>query len=568
MHARSSARAPAATGFTSQPEPRTIGFFARGRQLVAGNFQFAGHLIEDNKAGIWDLKMPSDLFEDEVHGFQWLDDLASVGDDPARIAAQGWVFEWIARFGRGRGAGWSPDLTGRRLIRWINHALFLLQGQESEASRAYFQSLAQQTIFLSKRWKVASAGLPRFEALTGLIYAGLALTGMEAHVKPALKALAKECRDQIDDQGGIPTRNPEELLEVFTLLIWAASALSDAGWVVKKDHLSAIERIAPALRALCHSDGGLARFHGGGRGMEGRLDQALAASGVRASDVKGLSMGYARLKAGRSSVVVDVSRPPQGANSYHGHASTLAFELTSGRRPLIVSCGSGTTFGEDWQRAGRATPSHSTLGLEGVSSSRFGHGGAGLHEVLVHTPKLFDVQQRQDPDVCSIQASHDGYAAGYGLIHTRRLDQSSDGRTLAGKDTLVAVTDANKRRFDTAMDAVKLQGLAYTVRFHLHPDVDAMLDMGGAAVSLRLKSGEMWVFRHSGGAALTLKPSVYLERNRLKPRATKQIVLSAFAISYANHMVWTLAKTQDTPDSLRDLVRDDDEILQTTPNGE
>ena len=35
-------RARPATGFTRHPEPRTIGAFARGRQLVAGNFLFAG----------------------------------------------------------------------------------------------------------------------------------------------------------------------------------------------------------------------------------------------------------------------------------------------------------------------------------------------------------------------------------------------------------------------------------------------------------------------------------------------------------------------------------------------
>ena len=568
LHARSSRGARAATGFTSQPEPRTIGSFARGRQMVAGNYQFAGDLITDTTTGLWDLEMPTLAFEHELHGFHWLDDLASVADGPARKAAQRWVFEWITRFGPGRGAGWTPDLTGRRLIRWINHALFLLQGQDAKASETYFQSMAHQTIFLSKRWKAASAGLPRFEALTGLIYAGLALNGMDEHVKPAVKALARECREQIDADGGIPTRNPEELLEVFSLLIWAASALSEAGWIAQREHLAAIERIAPTLRALRHSDGGLARFHGGGRGVEGRLDHALASSGVRAESASGLQMGYARLKAGRSSVIVDASRPPQGADSSHGHASTLAFELTSGRRPLIVNCGSGISFGEDWQRAGRATQSHSVLGIEGFSSSRLGAGEASIYEELLHTPKTIDVKQSYDTSGACLQVGHDGYEKSHGLIHFRRLDQSIDGRTLSGEDSLMAITDADKRRFDHAMDAVELQGLAYSVRFHLHPDVDAVLDMGGLAVSLALKSGEIWVFRHGGEAKLSLEPSVYLEKNRLKPRPTKQIVLTARALGYASHVSWTLQKAQGTSDSLRDLERDETEILQTTPNGE
>ncbi|MBV6638730.1 MAG: heparinase, partial [Mameliella sp.] len=46
MQARMSASARPAEGFVSQPEPRTVGFFARGRQMLAGNLMFAGHLVQ------------------------------------------------------------------------------------------------------------------------------------------------------------------------------------------------------------------------------------------------------------------------------------------------------------------------------------------------------------------------------------------------------------------------------------------------------------------------------------------------------------------------------------------
>src|SRR5690606_1383361 len=93
--------------------------------------------------------------------------------------------------------------------------------------------------------------------------------------------------------------------------------------------------------------------------------------------------------------------------------------------------------------------------------------------------------------------------------------------------------------------------------FHLHPEVHAELDMGGTAVSLALRSGEVWVFRHDGEAELSLEPSVYLEAGRLKPRATKQVVLSAAAMDYASRVRWSLAKARETPPSLRDLERDE-----------
>ena len=561
VYARLATRTRAATGFVSSPEPRTIGSFAKGRQLVAGNFLFAGYLIEAPAASIWALKAPNAAFEGDLHGFAWMDDLAAVGDTPSRASMQSWLWEWIDQFGRGSGAGWTPDLTGRRLIRWINHALFVLRGQENDRSDAFYLSLAQQTTFLSKRWHSASPGLPRFEALTGLIYAGLSLQGMESLARPAIKALAKECSVQVDSEGGLPTRNPEELLAVYALLTWAAAALEDAGLEVPAEHLGAIERITPTLRTLRHSDGGLARFHGGGRGQEGWLDHALAAAGIKTSQPDGLSMGFGRLSAGRTSVIVDAAVPPRGSASRSGHASTLAFELTSGRRPLVVNCGSGASFGAEWRRAGRATPSHSTVILDGYSSARLGDADrASSLETLIDAPKHVPIELSQAPDGLRFQGGHDGFCDIHGLTHARTLELTFDGRGLAGEDMLLAMEDAQKRQFDRSMDDVRLGGVPFDVRFHLHPEVDATLDLGGAAVSMALKSGEIWVFRHDGKFNLALEPSVYLETGRLKPRASQQVVLSGRAVEYATRIRWSLSKAQETAIGVRDLNRDEPDL--------
>ena len=57
-----------------------IGLFARGRQLLAGNLLFAGHLSELKDQSIWDIRTDNTLVLEEMHGCQWLDDLAAVGD--------------------------------------------------------------------------------------------------------------------------------------------------------------------------------------------------------------------------------------------------------------------------------------------------------------------------------------------------------------------------------------------------------------------------------------------------------------------------------------------------------
>lgn len=559
LHARLAARARLRTAFVSPPEPRTIGHFARGRQLVAGNFLFSGHAVEDRAASIWDIAPEGSAVAEELQGFAFLDDLAAVGDAAARARAQAWVNEWIARFGDGSGPGWVPDLTGRRLIRWINHGVLLTRGREAVQSEGFFRSMAQQTLFLSRRWHLAAPGLPRFEALVGLILAALSLEGMERHREAAVGALASACREGIDGQGALPTRNPEHLLEVFNLLTWAAQALAEADEAPPDDLLAAVARIAPTLRALRHADGGLARFHGGGRGLEGRLDQALAASGVKSRRTHGLVMGFARLSAGRSSVIVDASAPPVGEASRDAHASTLAFELTSGRRPLVVNCGAGASFGAEWRRAGRATPSHSTLGIDGYSSSRLGAGGrlrgAGA-ELLADVPDRVPHVRSEVEGGHRIELAHNGYQRTHGLTHARTLTLDQAGRVLAGEDLLTTLSDGDEARFDRAMEGVRWQGIPFAIRFHLHPDVDAAVDLGGAAVSLALKSGEIWIFRFEGRAEMRLEPSVYLENGRPRPRAAQQVVLSARAMAYATRIRWTLAKAQDTPDGLRDLAPD------------
>ena len=78
--------------------------------------------------------------------------------------------------------------------------------------------------------------------------------------------------------------------------------------------------------------------------------------------------------------------------------------------------------------------------------------------------------------------------------------------------------------------------------------------MGGKAVSLALRSGELWVFRPEGSQRLSLETSVYLEKESLTPREARQIVLKGRAVDYATRIGWTLAKPQDTPTAIRDTA--------------
>ena len=570
-----------AAGFVALPEPRTIGVPRRGLQLVEGRFLFAGTLIEAPGVAPWDLAVPDSAFAAALHGFGWLDDLAALGDKRAEERARAWTLAWAARFGRGTGPGWTAALTGRRTLRWVHHASMLLEGAAGADRRAILAVLTRQTVFLSRRWGRAPAGRPRLEALAGLVHAASSLEGLDGLVGPAQRAMARECEARIDGKGGIASRSPEELLEIFALLAWSAAALTETGRGPLRPHTAAIERIAPVLRALRHADGGLARFHGGGRGAEGRLEQALAASGVRRGSAaspgqqaaltsrppQGLAMGFARLSQGRSTVIIDAAPPPPEPHSAEAHASTLAFELTSGRRPVVVSCGSGASFGPRWRRAGRATAAHSTLEVEGFSSARLGLGGlrrsrrsgrrpVRVPEDLVDAPRRVTAERQPAEGGTLLALTHDGYVATHGLTHLRRLTLGFHGRTLEGEDRLEALGAAAQARVGEVLRRAVAGSIRFAIRFHLHPDVEAEADGRGARLLLR--SGEVWTLRATAGdVQLRVEPSVYLESGRLQPRASQQVVLTGAVMGYATAVGWSLAVAAESPRGLRDVAMDD-----------
>ncbi|WP_374291038.1 heparinase II/III family protein [Paenirhodobacter enshiensis] len=548
------AAAPVPSGFVTEPAPRSIGLFARGRQLMAGRFPYEGCTIEAPDTAPWDLSETDPAFVTAMQSFVWLDDLAAVAERPARARAQDWAFDWIARQGMGEGPGWTPEIAGRRLLRQINHGAFLLAGRTRAEAEAFFTTLGRQVQFLSRRWSSVPAGTGRLGALCGMVCATAMLRGLEGQTDSALAALATECDTLVGADGGIASRNPEELLETLGLLVDTASTLKSVTRTPAEGISNAIARIVPTLRLLRMPDGGLARFHGGGCGAPGRLDAVLTASEVRTPAPDEPAMGFVRLQAAGTALVVDAAAPPAGAASARAHASTLAFEMTSGRRPLVVNCGAGESFGPDWALAGRASACQSTLSLEGYSSSRFGRAhktGAGPESLLTETPD--EVWTRpEDPPRRHALFGHDGYRATHGLTHLRELSLTPDGDGLHGTDTIGAMSPVDTKLTEAVLDRAGIRGIPYQLRFHLHPDVDATLDMGGWAVSMALKSGEIWIFRFDGQVDLTLAPSVWLEKGQPGPRATRQIVLSGRLLEPSQQISWTFEKAQVTPAPIRD----------------
>ncbi|MFD1794807.1 heparinase [Paracoccus aurantiacus] len=542
-------------GFTRRPEPQSLGSTLRGQEILDGRLQLTGASLSGDPFAPGNADGLGDDQRAELHGFGWLDDLASVGNAKARDMAQAHVLGWIAAHPEVPSdiAGdpvWRADVTARRLLRWITHSGQILPGLDRDNAQPVFDSMHAQLALLERA--EAPQGLPLIEALSGRAIAAMLLKGASDKARPALQQLGAAVDGSIR-QGAMRSRCPESLLGCLSLLGWVKSNAVESGLALPDEITAVIEEIAPVLRALRHADGGLPRFHGGGRGPAGRLDHALKAASGPAVTAAGQPMGFARLSRARATVVLDAASPPAGPAAAHAHASTLALEFTSARHPIVVNCGPGRSFGPAWSRASRATACHSTLCLTGLSSAKLLPPDAQGSERLTLLPQKVwagrcdaegnllpaDEPPPSPREPATILSGHDAWQGTHGLTHLRELYLSPDGDQFSGDDTLAALDIAGQGRLAQVQTNMP-DGVGFEIRFHLHPDVDAFRD--GDAVRLHLPGGEEWYFSHDLVAELRLEPSAWLETGLAEPRPSVQIVLAHRLSGDAVQIGWTFMR--------------------------
>lgn len=520
------------------PEPVLLGDALVGEGLLAGRWLAFGQEIEIGSGSIWEGSPPGERIEAERQSCQWLDDLAAIGNRPARTKAQGWVQDWIRRYGAGRGPGWTPELAGRRAMRWSVHARLLSQGLDSTGTDRFWRALAAHRRYLAKAWPTAPDGISRMRALCGLIWAGIVLPhGGHAAALAELAALSEEL---VDFEGGTPSRAPEDLAEILMLLIWTARLLDDAGQQAMAPHLAAIIRAVPVVRALRMGDGSFGRFHGGGGGAADRLDQAQAELRLVTQPKPRLPMGFARLSGARMVVVMDGAAPPSGAEAVRAHAGTLAFEMSAGRQPLVVNAGPGRIFGGEWAAISRQTAAHSTVEVDGRSSARIAASGGAP---LTDGPTLVGVRQAQDASGQWLLATQDGYVASHGLLQERRIFVDARGTELRGEEILTVADARARAQFERYADRGRLP---IAVRFHLHPAVAAEHHTGDREITLTLPSGEVWLF-HASGGAVALEDSVHFDPARAEPSATMQVVVHGEVVEYLGQVTWSFSRIAEAP---------------------
>ncbi len=542
------------TGLAHTPTQRHFGDFQNAKRLLEGTLQLVDAQVPLSQLTPWEVRLEGAAEEVQLHGFAWLDDFAALGGKSARAAAQRWVLGWLDRYAGGAGPGWHPSTAAHRLQRLLTHLPFLQKDLAEEAWIKLQGTLPVHFAYVGDAWPEEGHDLHRILTLSGWIHGAACLEGAQEQLPTALATLSNDLEVRVADPSTLADRNPSDQLAILQTLLDIRALLEDIK--VHPPHALevAVKRIAPALRLLRHGDGSLARFHGGGSGAEGALDRALAESRVRSRPTDAPALGYVRLHGGRVQLIVDCARPPERSDT--AHASTLAFEMSSGRRPILVNCGPPSSRIEVLRRMPRTTAAHNTLALDKMSSSRFGPprtAGRPGFDALLTRPSMVTLARAQDTSGMWIQSRHDGYLEDYGLLHERRLFIDTQGHQVLGEDVLLAPDQKAQRRFANRIKGAAKLGVSMTIHFHLHPDVEAEAVRRAEAVRLTLRSGEVWLFRAMGGE-VSLATSIYCDPALPEPLPTRQIIINGRSTTHKAEVSWSLTHDGGAARATRDVA--------------
>jgi len=529
---------PRAQGLAAQPrDPRPTNLEA-GRRVLAGRFEFGGAVLETGIGGDpWDRPSPSRRFAASLHRFDWIGDLAALGDDGAAEALR-LTLEWRRLFGRWNGFAWSPEVLERRVFH-LACAAKPICARASDAEAAMItQDLARQARHLIS---LADGPARAAERACAAALAGAALAGVagESLMNQALARLQRALMVSVQPDGGHASRSPRAALELLFDLQALDEALVQRGVAPPDEMMRAIDRLAGAVRFFTLADGGLPDLQGG-EGADAAYVAAARASEGASTRPPTARNGYHRLEGRSLQVIADAAPPARGAWSVAACAQPLAMEVLIGRRRLIVASGwSPDAVGPQALRVADAA-STATLGDLPCGEPLGGFRASVLGPRLVGAYDAVDARRQEIDGAVWLELAHEGWAKRLGLRHERRLYLDLAADELRGEDRFVPArpgADLGEpgRRF-----------IPFAVRFHVHPDVKASLARDGKSVLLRAGDEEHgWWLRNDAQDA-SVEPSVFFHEGQ--PRRTQQIVLRGQArMATGARIRWKLAAAEVWP---------------------
>ncbi|MCY7339848.1 MAG: heparinase II/III family protein [Sphingomonas bacterium] len=512
------------------PRDHVVGDRARGDALLAGRYLLGSDMVSLADIDFAALGTEGPLAR-EIQGFSWLRDLAaSASRDKGARLAEAIAGRWLIAHGTRIDAAWAPELWGSRILFWTAYAPYILSSRDAAYRSALLNTMARAARHLDGQADKAAPGLPRITAWAGVVTAALTMQGGLSRLTRGESGLMRALSAAQYEDGGLMSRSPQEQM----LLVDRLGLVRAAYFAAKQTLPDALESAAAAALAALHGvtmgDGALSSWQGGNPDDPQRIAALIEGGGMRARPLRqARGWGFQRMSALGTIIVLDAAPPPPARMAAMGCASTLALEISDGAQRLVVNCGGPgpvpSTLPDHLIAALRTTAAHSTLVLDDCNSTAIladGSLGKGVTDVVI--------DRGEDNETSRLEASHDGYVKGFGLIHQRRLSLGNDGKEVRGEDNLIP---KGRRKIKEAAP--------YAIRFHLAPGVEPTVTADGMGAILRSPGAPPWNFR-CRGAMIMVEDSLVID-SRGAAVATQQLVVVGEISGVGGDIAWQFRRS-------------------------
>ena len=461
---------------TSSPKTNSIPFINITKRGITKDYDHFTFLNEVNQLSLvgWDNPSQSKLWRYNLHYFDCLNQIELKKEG---VELQNNIIsKWIRENPFGKGTGWEPYPTSLRIINWIKWH-FKTNSLSAEAKL----SLWSQVNWLACRPEYHLLGNHLFINAKALLFACVIfeLDEQSAIYRKALKILKKELSEQFLNDGAHFELSPmyhalamEDLLDLYQLN--KSLPLSFPSQEIQEKFLNGMNW----LHYMSYSSGDLAHFNDCANDIAptlselNELGQKVGLNWTLNSDIKFnyfKDSGFVVLKNETVHLIADTGDIGPDYLPGHAHADSLSFELAIKGQRVIVNSGTGEYGLSEERLRQRSTAAHSTIELDGKSSSEVWSGFR-----VAQRARITEVDLIEKDEKLEFAAVHDGYAR----IKSKPLHK----RNWKLDDSSIEI-----------IDEVSGSGNSVQLRYYLHPDIHIeILDNG---ILLKTSSDKLAIIR-------------------------------------------------------------------------
>tara|TARA_A100000164_G_scaffold366706_1_gene387870 strand:+ start:1409 stop:3037 length:1629 start_codon:yes stop_codon:yes gene_type:complete len=431
--------------------------------------------IEDFSVSyMWDKENINDGNYIKLHNFFWL---FSINLKSSNKIIQSVIEDWIDRNKNYKSHNWDLDVLSKRVISLLCNSKITYEDSALNYKRKFNFLIRKQINHLTFQIEKSKLVDDKIIGCSAIILAGLCYND-EDYLKYGFKLLKKIISFSLDNNFFPKSRSVRQLIFYLKYYIFIRELLKDSNQEIPDYLNETIFYLGQGYKLLCQSINQVSLFNGNQEMNIEDFNSYLKKNGYEFKDDINEAGGYALLKDKKTSIVMDLGKPPEKKFSQNYQSGPLSFEFNYLGKKLICNSGYFQNTRHQLNIISKSTVAQSTVIIDNRSVSKFRRYSNGI-KLVDKSFKIFNKKINFDKNKWILAGSHDGYYKTHGIIHQREIEYFPNDFIIRGNDYITRKNSLNNPDFE--------------IRFHFHPDAKLTKTIDGKSILIQFENSG-WKF--------------------------------------------------------------------------